>query len=578
MKVVLLYPPPWKLAAPGEVAELGGDGAPGDFHPSHLDGDFFQMPYGVLSLAAQLVRAGHEAKVLNLSAYAWSQVERIVSEVEAELWGLSCFTANRRGVALVAACIKRHHPSTRVIVGGPHATALPSEMLSHHAAIDAVVIGEGEATLLDVVQRLSSKQSFDNVPGLAWRVGGSVRVSERRHRLKDLDSLASPHDLYDTHVVVTSRGCPGRCTFCATKSVWGKAYRVHSVERVIGMLEKAVGRVPTKMLTLKDETFSASRTRARAICEGIVARGLRFVWSCDTRADSIDEGLVRAMRLAGCQRLSLGVESGSAEVLRGIGKNVTPERILETTRLAKKYGLPVRYFMMMGNRGETADRFKESLAFLEAAQPHHYVFACLSVYPGTPDFEELERRGWIDREAYFSGDFQELKMPFDASEADTQMMGAWFERNRGVRTMFQEGVTEYAAILERLGDFAGAHLDLGGAYYREGNWDAAELHVRKALALAHPLPGLLYNYLACIAFARGDVELMKTHFEAAMQDPLHPVLMRNVQAVRAWLQQGGPAKRLPLRLDARHDFELFDRAVQPSLPGPLPRDWARWAR
>lgn len=566
MRVALLYPPPWKMSPQGQAPYPEGEGPPADYRPGHLDGDFFQMPYGMLSLAAQALRAGHDVKLLNLSAFAWPMVERVLASLEADLFGLSCFTANRRGVAFASKSIKLAHPKAFVIAGGPHATALPREMLARHPEIDAIAIGEGEETFLEVVERLQRREPMAGTAGLAWRDGAEIRVEERRRRIRSLDGLASPHDYFDTHLMVTSRGCPGRCTFCATKSVWGNAYRVHSEQRVLDDLERALARLPLKMLMIKDETFTASRKRAKRICDGIVERGLKLVWSCDTRADALDEELVRSMRLAGCQRLSLGVESGSPAVLEAIGKNVTPEQIIRTSELAKRYGLPTRYFMMMGNRGETAERFQESLRFLERARPHQFIFAALSIYPGTKDYDDLRRDGRIDPAVYFDGDFQELKEPYDASEHDRALMSAWFEGHSGIQTMYAPGVGECKAVSELLPGFWGAELDLGAAYYREGQLGLAVSHLHRCLELAHPLPGLVHNYLACVALAQNDIDGAIGELRAAEVDPWHPVLMRNRQRVQGWLESG---RRGRLQLEAGHEFAIFERAVQPSLPGPL---------
>ena len=110
----------------------------------------------------------------------------------------------------------------------------------------------------------------------------------------------------------------------------------------------------------------------------------------------LGDELLREMRLAGCERLSLGVESGSQRILDAIDKKITADEILASTELAKKYGIKVRYYMMVGNRGETRETFDETLAFLERAKPHQYIFACLSVYPGTRDYDWRARPGWLD--------------------------------------------------------------------------------------------------------------------------------------------------------------------------------------
>jgi tetratricopeptide (TPR) repeat protein len=139
-------------------------------------------------------------------------------------------------------------------------------------------------------------------------------------------------------------------------------------------------------------------------------------------------------------------------------------------------------------------------------------------------------------------------------------------------------VAEYRGILERLGEHHAAHMDLGAALYQAGDLEGAERHVRRALELGYPCPGLAHNHLACISKARGDLDGMMDHFStAARVDPQHYVLIQNVKAARAWFKAGGSDKKLPLELSVRHDFQLLERTVQPTLPGPLPEDFAVWA-
>jgi tetratricopeptide (TPR) repeat protein len=283
------------------------------------------------------------------------------------------------------------------------------------------------------------------------------------------------------------------------------------------------------------------------------------------------------MRLAGCQRLSLGVESGSQAILDAIDKKITPAEIIESTELAKRFGIRVRYYMMLGNRGETRETFQETLRFLERAKPHEYIFSCLSIYPGTRDFQDAEAAGWLDREVYFTGSFQELKTPFDADEELTATLNDWFRANHGLRRVHEPSVHDCETALSLLGDHHGAHMDLAVAYFEAGRLDESERHARRAMELGYPCPGLALNHLACLAKARGDLDAMMDHFsEAARRDPQHYVLVRNVQTARAWFKQGGVTRKLPLDLAIRHDFQLLERTVQPTLPGPLGDDFANW--
>jgi len=576
MKVALIYPPPWKIAAAGEAPAAGGEGPPADFQQGDLDADFYQTPYGLFSLGAQAIRAGHEVKVLNLSAYPWTRVREVIAALDADVFGMSCWTANRRGVGYTAQAIKQLHPRALVIVGGPHATPLAPEMLAHHPAIDLVCRGESDATLLEILQRMSAGEPLTGVAGTVYRTpDGEIVQAPERASIPKIDVLEIPHRYFSTHIVMTSRGCPWACTFCGAETSWGRGFRGHSTPYVLDMLELALQRARVKMLQIKDDTFTTNKKRVIELCRGIRQRKLNFLWSCDTRVDVLNEELLYEMRLAGCQRLSLGVESGSQRILDAIDKKITKEEIIEAANMAKRYGIHVRFYMMLGNRGETAETFQETLEFLRQARPHQYIFSCLSVFPGTHDFHDAEKAGWLDREVYFSGDFQELKVPFDASEEDTRVLTEWFAHNHGLQEGYIEGVEDCLGVIERLGDHHAAYLDLGAAYFREGELDLAERSVRRSLELGLPVPGLAYNYLACIARARGDLDGMMSHFmTAAKIDPQHYVLIKNVEAARAWFKSGGATSGAPLHLLARHDFQLFERTVQPALPGPLPDDFA----
>jgi anaerobic magnesium-protoporphyrin IX monomethyl ester cyclase len=574
MRAVLLYPPPWKISEPGEPPDAQ-DGPPPEHQPGDLDSDFFQIPYGLLSLAAQATQAGHQAKVFNLSGFTWAKVCELVESLQAEVWGMSCWTANRRGVALMAELIRRQHPQAHIIVGGPHATPLAKEMLEHYPAIDTVAVGESEETFLELLSRLQAGADPRGLAGTWFRAGSSIERAPERPALTNLDVLARPQAHFATHIVMTSRGCPWACTFCGAETSWGRGFRAHSVPYVLDTLEAALARLPVKMIQIKDDTFTTNRRRVLELCRGIRARNLRFLWSCDTRVDVLSEELLYEMRLAGCQRMSLGVESGSAEVLSRIDKKITPEEIIESTELARKYGIEVRYYMMLGNRGETRETFHETLAFLERARPHQYLFSCLSIFPGTRDFEEAEAQGWLERDIFFTEKFQELKVPFDADEPLAEELSEWFLRNKGLQHLYRPSVADARAVLARLGEHHAAHMDLAGALYREGNLTEAKQQVERALALGYPTPGLAYNLLACIAFASGDLQGMQAHFlTAARTDPQHHVLIANVQAARRWFQERGFERELPLYLDPSHHFQLLERTLQPTLPGRLPEDFA----
>ena len=301
MRIVLLYPPPWKIPAPAELPDLE-DGPP-LYHDKDFsdDGDFLVIPYGLLSLAAQALRAGHDVLTLNLSNFPWWEIELLIRTIDADLFGLSCHTLNRRGVALMAKLIREAHPTAHIVCGGPFVTALPEETLKHYQEIDTIVIGEGEETFLELVHRLEAGQSTEGLVGTAYRRGAEILIGPPRQRIIDIDALASPLDYFSMRTLVTSRGCPGECTFCGSKLMWGRKVTFHSVDYVLDMLQKAVCQYGQKVISFKDDTFTANRKRALNLCQGIIKRKINFVWSCDTRVNMIDEELLYFMRLAGCQ-------------------------------------------------------------------------------------------------------------------------------------------------------------------------------------------------------------------------------------------------------------------------------------
>lgn len=582
LRVALIYPPPWKIPDAGDALDPHvfepDEGPPANYSPSDLDADFFQIPYGLLSLAAQAWRAGHVVKVLNLSAHTWSSVQRTIEHLNADVVGMSCWTANRRGVHLTAKLIKDKSPNTHVTVGGPHITALGRSYLEHYPAIDSAIVGEGELTFLELLDRLERGVSLEGLAGAWVRAGARIPELLPRPAVAILDQLESPHRHFPTHIVMTSRGCPWACTFCGAESSWGRGFRPFSVERVLDDLEAALERTKVRIVLIKDDTFTTNRDRVLALCRGIRDRNLRFLWSCDTRVDVLREDLVREMRLAGCERLSLGVESGSQQILKAINKKITVQQILDATEVARRYGVRARFFMMLGNRGETLQTFHETLGFLEKARPHQYIFSCLSIYPGTKDFQDAIAAGWLTSERYFTDTFQELKAPFDASPEDAAAMSAWFEQHRGLRDQYVPSVDDLRAVVLALGGrHAPALLDLAESLIERGSLAEATTLLDRAESLGHPLPGLIHNARACIAAAEHDYIRVKDELVlAARVDPQHYLLLRNASQAKRWFDAGGPHLAEPLRLEARHDFQLFERTEQPALPGPLPDAWESW--
>ena len=179
-------------------------------------------------------------------------------------------------------------------------------------------------------------------------------------------------DYFPIRTLVTSRGCPGGCaTFCGSKGMWGRRVTFHSADYVLDMLEKSVTRHGQKYIAFKDDTFTTNRTGSRYLPRH---PGPQAELDLELRhpVDRLDEELLYCMRMAGCQRISLGVESGSPGILKNIKKRISPDEVWKATRLAQKYGLWVRFYMMTGNRGKTPET-AETRAFIEKARPNELI-------------------------------------------------------------------------------------------------------------------------------------------------------------------------------------------------------------
>ena len=403
MRIVLIYPPPWQIPSAGDPPGGMPFGPPKDIreHAVLDDGDFLSIPYGVLTIAAQARRAGHAVDVLDLADAPWRKVIAQIAASDATVYGISAFTANRRGMGAVAQAIRQMKPDVHITAGGPFVTALPLHTLRHYPEIDTAVVGEGEDTFLELIACLDARRSCVGIAGTAWREGDAVVLGPPRPLIKNLDTIASPFDHFTPPIVLTSRECPSRCTFCGSPAIWGKWVRFHSVAYTIDTFRKALARQPVPVLFVKDDTFTAHRRRAMAICEAILESGMNFLWGCDTRVDSVNDELLSIMRRAGCQAVSFGVESGCPNILARIRKRTTPEMVITATHMAQKYGMHVRYYMIIGNRGENEESVKKSIELIKTGRPNTFIFCALSFFPGTEEWEILCAEQRVTPEIFF---------------------------------------------------------------------------------------------------------------------------------------------------------------------------------
>lgn len=552
-KTVLIYPPPGDNLTNADAEAVSGD--------------IQNIPYGLLSLSAVARHQGYDVEVLNLFTFPWAEISDMIKDRKADLYGISCFTSNRRGAVFMADLIRRHHPKSCIITGGPHATALPKEMLENCSAIDLVVTGEAEDTLLEIIAKLEQAERPTGIPGTFWRHRGKPVAGGIRKPVEKLDDLPNIFRYFNEYILITARGCPWDCTFCGSALMWGRQVRRHSAEAAAGMLETMVNRNGQKTVAIKDETFTHDKGYVRQFCNTILKRGLNFVWSCDTRADSLDEEILYWMRKAGCLRISIGVESAAQNILKNLNKKTEIETVKQATRLAKQFGFQIRFYMIVGSRGETLQTLQESLDFIEEVKPSQVVFNPFTVFPGTKEFDIAESKGLIRKEDFFTGDFP-VWIPVAADESRRDIYN-WICRHAGLHRVWDYTVSMLEETVNIFPDLPPVYVELAGAHYREGDRDKTEFFIEKALSMGYPLPGICYNYLACVAADRADYPKAVEYLLHAKKQGYHRVVENNLDTAKKWAMKIKQGINLPLELEADCGFEVTRPRQQPMTPGKI---------
>lgn len=399
---------------------------------------YFAEHLGTAFLRTMLAREGiPSAQYLPRRNVPLPAFARFLSEHRPAVVGLTAYESNLRGCRAMARAVRERLPEALVIVGGPNATFSPEETLELVGA-DACLRGAGEGTIVRIVQAMLGAEGprrpaelLADVPNLVVRAADG----SRRTRAGDLssfpgehfgclDDIPSPYQagLLETADVglLTARGCNQHCTYCSFAEISGRRIHTHGVERVLedaAALEALVHRTERRRLAISvlDDAFTLSPRRARAICEGLIRRGLRMPLDCETRADRVDAELLRLMRRAGFVSVSFGLESAVPRVLRAMGKVRDPatrddpafeaerdflERLRRAVGWAQEAGLAAAVSVIGGFPGETADDFRATLAFVESLGVPWYAHNVLSALPGTPVYRERERHGLrVEREA-----------------------------------------------------------------------------------------------------------------------------------------------------------------------------------
>lgn len=366
-------------------------------------------PLGLLYVSAALKAAGYrDIRLLHMDAEknAQSLLTETLSSWKPDVVAFSAITAEGKSLYESAALAKRLLPGVRTIAGGPHPTGYAAECLSN--GLDAVVIGEGEATTVELVRALEAKTSLDSVSGIAFLKGGGPAFTSRRPFIENLDSLPLPDwDLVDfkryssfvPHTpflhntaymsLFTSRGCPYRCTYC--HNVMGKNFRAHSPERVIAEFRALYAR-GIRHFELLDDIFNWDRERAAEIMRRLIAEKMDIgIYMCNgVRGDILDEELIDLFARAGVRFMSVAIETASPRLQKAIKKNVNLDKLRRAVDMSVKRGIFTHGFFMLGFPGETYEEALETVRYGCSLNIHTCMIAFTLGYRGTELGDGLE--------------------------------------------------------------------------------------------------------------------------------------------------------------------------------------------
>ena len=416
MKVLLVNPP--QTFFPGSDAPAGN------------------LPLGLMYIAAVLEREGTIAEILD-AFIADVPVRKVGDTVEIgmtyegiadelrkrkpDIVGISNpFTCQTQHAAKVADIVKELDPDVPTVVGGPHASAVPEEFMSEAKNVDFAVMGEGEYSMLDIVKLTEGKMKADAVQGIAYREHGRIVQTTRRPFLTNLDELPYPaYNLVDMEQylnpekieyrsfkdraisMITSRGCPFNCVFCAVHLHMGKAFRAHSVNYVVNHIKYVVDKYHVKTIFFEDDNMTFDLNRFDAICDGIINGKIKFKWETPNgiRADYLTQNLLKKMKRSGCQSVFFGVESGDQHVLDEIiSKSLDLNAVMNVAKMCKDIGLSTAAFYIIGFPGETKADMMKTVDFALKLKKEYDVGMLLHVATpscGTRLYYKCKEKGYI---------------------------------------------------------------------------------------------------------------------------------------------------------------------------------------
>ena len=369
--------------------------------------EYSAPPLGLAYIGAVLKSNGYKVAIYDMHIAA-ANAEDILKEyrrTKPKIVGITCTTPTFPNAVRIAKLLKAWDKNIVTVIGGVHVTSLPEESLEL-GCFDYVSIGEGEQSMLELADLIIKKKGNTNdIRGLAFKDNSGKNIFTLPIlKPKDLDYLPYPaRELLDIDLyyqkgsIISTRGCPYDCTYCACPLVTGRKYRKHSVDYVLDEIRFVQEKYKINYFDFHDDTFNLIPQRVYEFSEKIIERKMNFKWGCFCRATNFSYEVAKAMKDSGCEVVQFGVESGNQEVLDAVRKRATLEEIENAVTVAKKAGITqIACGFIIGHSSDTEESANETIEFgihLAKLGATRLAISILTPYPGTEEFIRMKENG-----------------------------------------------------------------------------------------------------------------------------------------------------------------------------------------
>lgn len=390
-------------------------------------------PLGLMYIASYLrEKRADDVRIFDTRLYKDSldQISHIIRELRPDVVGISALTLEAPAMFQIA-CLVKQYTCAPVVVGGPHITSVPEEVMKNKN-IDFGVIGEGEITVKELLDALDRSKSLENIQGLIYRNNGNIKMNCARKYIDDIDQLPFPaFDLVEIEkyskkqsmshvgirrymVMLTSRGCPFHCTYC--HNILGKKFRARSVENVLEEMNILINDYHINDFEIIDDISNFDKERIKSIFKGITNNNwkVRLSFPNGVRADMLDEETISLMKKAGTVEIAIAIETASERLQKLVKKNLKLEKVRRIIDIAVNEGIFLCGFFMVGFPTETEEELKQTINFACKSRLHLAIFFIVNPFNGTELRKQIEEKKAIKDVQY--EDFDYTAMAFNASD------------------------------------------------------------------------------------------------------------------------------------------------------------------